>query len=177
MIHPNNAAPHRLHASGLILLALCSCSLPALASTPGPQLHFAVTGNLISSCGFRTTNVLFDIGDVKASDFLQVGTEVGNAENAIESTGCHGVTNVKMAFVGTGEPGYPNLFALAPGGAAGIAVNLQTKDGRQVKPGGSLNWAPQPNGGKYPFKASYVRTGEMKAGAANAQIRVDITYD
>ncbi|MBB3227642.1 type 1 fimbria pilin [Luteibacter sp. Sphag1AF] len=153
--------------------ALCTIR----ASTIGPELRFVVSGTLAGSCGFATDDITFDLKDVYASAFEKPGATHGHAESAIRSTGCFGVSRVKMIFSGDQVAGYPELFGVSPGGAKGIAVRLDTLDGRPVIPGREVHWAPQPQGGGYGFVASYVRTGDMKAGAAHARIVVDITYD
>ncbi|MFC3650404.1 fimbrial protein [Dyella humi] len=90
-----------------------------------------VTGTIGgSSCAISTTPV--DLGQHNASEFTGVGSSPssGWVNFPITSQGCSAdVVTLHMGFDGTADTDNNAMFAVTPGGASGLGIELQTQDG------------------------------------------------
>lgn len=85
--------------------------------------------------------------------------------------------NVTFSFNGNAEPLDPTLFAVA-GTGGGVAVQLQSKAGTDIAPGGDVTMPTLAAGGEYEFHARFRRLpGNLVNGPVNADIIVRAEYD
>ncbi|WP_211454716.1 fimbrial protein [Collimonas antrihumi] len=123
-----------------------------------------------------------DLGIRNSGEFSGVGGPTSWRNFPIISSSCGvDVATVHMRFDGTADTNNPNLFALSPGGASGVGIELQAQDGRTVVPNSAANlldWAPVATGGNYPMRARYVQTlPTISPGAANGTVTVLLSYN
>jgi major type 1 subunit fimbrin (pilin) len=154
----------------------------ALAQTGNAGIN--VTGVIGGgSCAITTSPV--DLGAHDASEFTGVGSSPssGWVNVAITSAGCSAdIVTLHMGFDGTADTNNNSLFAIAPGGASGIGIQLQTQDGTTtVVPNSTtqlVNWAPDTIGGIYAMRARYVQTlAAVSPGAADSTVTVMLSYN
>lgn len=134
-----------------------------------------------SSCSISTTPV--NLGDHPASSFTNIGTATAWVDVDITSQGCSAdIVTLHMGFDGDADPDNKNLFAVAPNGARGIGIELQTADGMfTVIPNSTtdlVDWNPLPTGDIYRMRARYVSTlRPVTPGAADSTVTVMLSYN
>ena len=120
--HWNKRAIGRL-ACGWLMLG----SGAALAQNTG-NATINVTGNITGgSCAITTPSV--NLGRHNRSEFTGVGTFTAWVDFAITSQGCSpDIVTLHMGFNGNADTNNANVFAVAPGGATGLGIQLQGLD-------------------------------------------------
>lgn len=154
----------------------------ALAQNTG-NATINVTGNITGgSCAITTPSV--NLGRHNRSEFTGVGTFTPWVDFAITSQGCSpDIVTLHMGFNGTADTNNTNVFAVAPGGATGLGIQLQGLDAGNtvVIPNSTtqlVNWAPVPTGGTYPMRARYMQTtASVTSGPANGTVTVMLSYN
>ncbi|MFJ2987903.1 fimbrial protein [Collimonas sp. NPDC087041] len=155
------------------------------AVLPAFGILHVITFNSFSINAPRTTCSIsvppVDLQEHSASVFGPVGSFTPWKDFNITSQGCKsGVVKVHMRFAGTANADNPNLFALTPGGARGVGIELQARDGRPAAPNSmnALDWEPAPNGGSYPMRARYTKTlPDVVPGVANGVAEINMSYN
>jgi major type 1 subunit fimbrin (pilin) len=165
-------------AGGWLMFA---CGI-ALAQNTG-DANIAVTGNITGgSCAISTDPV--NLGDHNPSEFSGPGALTQWVNFAITSQGCTvDVVTLHMGFDGTADTDNANVFAVAPGGATGLGIQLQGLDAANtiVIPNSTtqlITWTPEAAGGTYPMRARYVQTkASVSPGPANGTVTVMLSYN
>jgi type 1 fimbria pilin len=141
-----------------------------------------VHGTIASgSCSISTTPV--NLGRHHSGDFRNIGTFTAWVPVPITSQGCSAdIVTMHMGFEGTADTDNSGLFAVAPGGATGLGIQLQTADGSvTVIPNSTtnlVNWAPLATGGIYAMRARYVSTlPNVTPGDADSTVTVMLSYN
>lgn len=173
----SHSVARRATAALASLLALGNGA--ALAQSNGA---IKVAGAIASgSCSISTPSV--DLGQHYSGDFRSVGTPTTWVDVPITSQGCSAdIVTVHMGFDGTADTDNTGLFAVAPGGARGLGIQLQTADGSTtVIPNSAtqlVNWAPLATGGIYAMRARYVSTlPSVTPGDADSTVTVMLSYN
>lgn len=174
-------ANSRHHRSAIALWAGCfilGCSV-ACAQNASVQVTGTITGG---ACSIATPHV--DLGSHQPGAFTGVGMPPSGmnwVDVPITSQGCTAdIVTLHMGFDGTADTNNSGLFAVAPGGATGLGIQLQTKDGATtVIPNSNLvDWIPLATGGIYEMRARYLQTlPTVTPGAANSTVTVMLSYN
>jgi type 1 fimbria pilin len=154
----------------------------ALAQSTG-NATITVTGSIDGgSCAISTQPV--DLGAHDPSEFTGVTTPTQWVDFSITSEGCTpDIAALHMGFNGDQDSDNKDLFAVAPGGATGLGIQLQGKDAANtfVIPNSTtqlVTWTPLPANGSYAMQARYVQTrSQVTAGDANATVTVVLSYN
>jgi major type 1 subunit fimbrin (pilin) len=152
-------------------------------SVQAQNARIGVTGTIIGgACRITTPQV--DLGVHPPSAFEGVGTppkDMDWVDVLIVSQGCDAdIVTLHMGFDGTADTNDGRLFAVAPGGARGLGIQLQTANGATtVIPNTSLvDWVPLATGGIYAMRARYLQTLQaVTPGAANSTVTVMLSYN
>lgn len=174
----------RLAIAGLA--SLCALgSGAALAQTVDATIN--VTGSITgSTCSLSVSSITLNIGSIDKSTFGEIGdpsapSPVQNLVTASDPN-CT-AANASMTFMGDADVDNSLLFAVS-GGAAGVGIRLEGNVASPGAPGGWQQAIPNSTAiplrfalGNHGFRASYVQTTQtITNGAANATIRVEVTY-
>lgn len=163
--------------AGLASLSLALGAGSALAQTTG---SVGVLGTIVGgSCSISTAPV--NLGRHFASEFPSIGSPTEWVNVPITSQGCDAdVVTLHMGFQGAVDTDNSGLFAVAPGGASGLGIELQTADGSvTVIPNTNLvDWMPLATGNIYAMQARYRSTStQVTPGAANSTVTVVLSYN
>ena len=184
LLHFQNCSAHRRPVRALVVgLIIVGCS-SALAQSFTDSATINVIGAIGDSACVITTSPV-DMGAHDASEFTGVGTSPnsGWVDFPITSAGCSAdIVTLHLGFDGTADATNSGLFALSPGGATGIGIQLQAQDGSAtVVPNSTtelLNWAPVAVGATYSMRARYLQTlVSVTPGAANSVVTVLMSYN
>ncbi|QIC15102.1 type 1 fimbrial protein [Providencia vermicola] len=139
-----------------------------------------------STCSIETNNENSNEGTVQLGTWL-----VSNLQNANETTtptkfvialnGCPDVIKkAKITFSGTANATNPSLYKTTTDVGAGIGITHNESDAAYITPGepaGEIELTGASNSGEKAYYARYVTTEAAKAGAANADVTVTISYN
>ncbi|GAC1327223.1 MAG: hypothetical protein NVSMB28_23870 [Collimonas sp.] len=123
-----------------------------------------------------------NMGAHSIRDFQGVGFPGSWKNFDIVSEGCEtGITSIHMRFDGNADLNNSTLFALTPGGASGLGIEIQSRAGAIVVPNSItnlVNFTPLPAGGNYPMRARYKQTlPSIGTGPANGKMTVTMSYN
>lgn len=167
-----------LVASGWLILA----GGVALAQS-NDNANIMVSGNITGgSCAISTPSV--NLGRHPPDEFKGLDTPTDWVDFDITSQGCTGdIVTLHMGFDGTADADNADVFAVAPGGAMGLGIQLQGRDAANtiVIPNSTtqlIDWTPAPSGGTYPMRARYLQTkANVTSGQANGSVTVMLSYN
>lgn len=168
----------RCIATGVAFLLSLGGSAALAQSNGTVNVHGTIASG---SCSISTTPV--NLGRHYSGDFRTIGTFTEWVPVPITSQGCSAdIVTVHMGFDGTADTDNSGLFAVAPDGAKGLGIQLQTADGSvTVIPNSTtnlVNWAPLATGGIYAMRARYVSTlPSVSPGAADSTVTVMLSYN
>ncbi|MFJ2989642.1 fimbrial protein [Collimonas sp. NPDC087041] len=164
-----------------ILVGAMACAGTVSAANPD-HATFTFGGAIVGgACKISVQPV--PLGKHMPSEFSGVGGPLSWVNFNIDSEGCDlDVVTLHMEFDGTADANNAKLFALSPGGASGVGVELQAQDGRVVTPNGTgtalLSWTPVAIGSSYPMRARYIQTlPKITVGPANSTATIILTYN
>jgi major type 1 subunit fimbrin (pilin) len=149
---------------------------------------------VVAACAVDVSSVdqTINLGQVRTAALDKVGATSAAADFSINLTDCDpsvttstetpGVPGtVAVGFYGVQKDGYgePALAITGAGAASGIAIVIKDKTGKAVALDGKAGEKNTLQSGVHslPFQASYVRTGDLTAGTANATATFSLTYE
>lgn len=161
-------------ATGALALATC---LSTTAHAATDSTTFFVTGALVGHCRIATEDV--DL-HYRISDFTAIGEEQPWVPFKITSAGCdEGIgATIAVAMTGPADAVDSTLFAVT--GIAGVGLQIQTADGRDVKPDGSdpAQWARGDVGETYHYRARFMqKSATVTPGIGRATVVVNVIVD
>ncbi|WP_240669058.1 fimbrial protein [Dyella sp. M7H15-1] len=125
-----------------------------------------------------------NLGAHNLGEFNTPGAPTQWVNFAITSQGCAAdIVTLHMGFDGTADTDNANVFAVAPGGATGLGIQLQGLDAANtiVIPNSTaqlITWTPEAIGGTYPMRARYMQTkAAVTPGPANGTVTVMLSYN
>lgn len=168
-------------SSGFANLAMRTSTGNGGAGTAGYLMSYQVNSFVspTPTCSVTTSNVNIPLGSVKASTFGSVGSVSGASATQNVSLSCQYSPSVSMTLSGTqAGSGLTNVVALTSASTAegigvqilrnGTPLTIGTKVSVSSAAGGTLN---------VPIAARYYRTGDVKAGSANASPTLQFSYN
>ncbi|TCV93870.1 type 1 fimbria pilin [Luteibacter rhizovicinus] len=173
--------------SGVFAVAMATaCLAISFASSAGASVqpgasesvNLWVNGRIVGGCAFETADLKIPLGQIKASELPAVGAPGPWVERAFRATACDAVNRVLMSFDGVPDVDDANLFAVDDA-SRGIAIELQTADGRPVVPRSlqPVVWDPLPARGEFGYRARYKRVRDMTPGNADATVTVGMMFE
>ncbi|HDL8491760.1 TPA: type 1 fimbrial protein [Yersinia enterocolitica] len=178
--------PHEFRAQGSIQL-----HIRAIHIIPGTR-EFRGTGDLnhsvkitstLASCSLNTSNINFDLGKQKITDFTRVGSTNGWSDTKRIELNCPPDTKYFLQVDGIAEPNQPGVLKLTPepGAASGVGVQLLANN-KEIKIGKTKEMGISASSGtnlpeKIDITARYYQIADkVTPGSANASATFTMTY-
>lgn len=157
----------------------------SVAMAFGNSANVEITGEIVSNtCTVDKTTVPVDLGRVSVNDFSSAnGSTAGLTAFTVTLKDCgEDTTSVLVSASGTKDDADNEAFKLNnTDGAQGVAVLIKDEKQRVLIPNdesSTSEYSIQPQKGEndLQFYAEYVKTGEIKTGAANTSATLNIDY-
>lgn len=155
----------------------------ALASAGARPINFVEATALqfsLATCDITvgSLNQTVNLGQAAPHSFDgEGGTTWKNFDLVSEACDLTQFHNVTFSFSGNVEPTDPTLFAVT-GVGGGVAVQLQSRTGTDIPPGGDVTMPTVADGGKYEFRGRFRRLpGDLVNGPVSTDVIVSAEYD
>ncbi|CRY01373.1 fimbrial protein [Yersinia enterocolitica] len=139
---------------------------------------------IAASCSLNTSNINFDLGEQKLTDFTHIGA-IGSENKKRIGLSCSPDTKYSLQVDGITEPNHPGVVKLTPepGAASGVGVQLLANNkeieiGKTKEMGTSASASSGTNlQEKIDITARYYQTeNKVTPGSANASATFTMTY-
>ncbi|WP_308064409.1 long polar fimbrial protein LpfE [Escherichia marmotae] len=167
----------------LPLLALTSCINVEAKTSLGElgKLTFSLAV-VAKGCEFESSDLEVDMGKMTLTKPISVGQVLKERNFAISLKDCDGTAKAKVTMDGLPDASDSSLFALDPGGAAGVALKIVDGKGTQQIPkvagGAEIEWPVTGATSQLDYAASYVVVNaNATSGIANALVNFSVEYE